>query len=104
MNCIHPTPDEPDFLKAEMLHIDASACVDCGACVAACPVDAIKPDSTLKEEQLPFLRINSEFYPREIPRASLAPVIQAPTVRGTSALKVAIVGSGRRPCTPPTSC
>ncbi|SKF96959.1 putative ferredoxin/ferredoxin--NADP reductase [Mycobacteroides abscessus subsp. massiliense] len=94
VNCIHPTPDEPDFLKAEMLHIDASACVDCGACVAACPVDAIKPDSTLKEEQLPFLRINSEFYPREIPRASLAPVIQAPPVRGTSALKVAIVGSG----------
>ncbi|NGX06576.1 FAD-dependent oxidoreductase [Mycobacteroides franklinii] len=95
VNCIHPTPDEPDFLKAEMLHIDASSCVDCGACVAACPVDAIKPDSVLKEEQLPFLRINSEFYPREIPRASLAPVIQAPPVRETGrALKVAIVGSG----------
>ncbi|QQG95978.1 FAD-dependent oxidoreductase [Mycobacteroides chelonae] len=95
VNCIHPTPDEPDFLKAEMLHIDASACVDCGACVAACPVDAIKPDSVLKEEQLPFLRINSEFYPREIPRASLAPVIQAPPVRSSGrGLKVAIVGSG----------
>ncbi|WP_208861761.1 FAD-dependent oxidoreductase [Mycobacteroides salmoniphilum] len=95
VNCIHPTPDEPDFLKAEMLHIDAAACVDCGACVAACPVDAIKPDSLLKEEQLPFLRINSEFYPREIPRASLAPVIQAPPVRTSGrALKVAIIGSG----------
>ncbi|MEU9808065.1 FAD-dependent oxidoreductase [Mycobacterium sp. NPDC050853] len=95
VNCIHPTPDEPDFLKAEMLHIDASTCVDCGACVAACPVDAIKPDSVLKEEQLPFLRINSEFYPREIPRASLAPVIQAPPVRESGrSLKVAIIGSG----------
>lgn len=95
VNCIHPTPDEPDFLKAEMLHIDAASCVDCGACVAACPVDAIKPDSVLKEEQLPFLRINSEFYPREIPRASLAPVIQAPPVRETGrSMKVAIIGSG----------
>lgn len=78
-----------------MLHIDASACVDCGACVAACPVDAIKPDSVLKEEQLPFLRINAEFYPREIPRASLAPVMQAPPVRESGrSLKVAIIGSG----------
>lgn len=95
VNCIHPTPDEPDFLSAEMLHIDPSSCVDCGACVAACPVGAIKPDSMLTEEQLPFLRINSEFYPREIPRASLAPVIQAPPVHDTGHfLKVAIVGSG----------
>ena len=36
VNCIHPSPDEPDFAGAEMLYIDPAACVDCGACVTAC--------------------------------------------------------------------
>ena len=31
VNCIHPSPDEPGFLTAEMLYIDPAACVDCGA-------------------------------------------------------------------------
>ena len=28
VNCIHPTPDEPDFLTSDMLYIDPVACVD----------------------------------------------------------------------------
>ena len=43
VNCIHPTPDEPDFGTAEMLYVDPASCVDCGACVGACPVGAIVP-------------------------------------------------------------
>ncbi|HKV18928.1 MAG TPA: hypothetical protein VJR50_07825, partial [Mycobacterium sp.] len=31
VNCIHPSPDEPEFATAEMLYIDPVACVDCGA-------------------------------------------------------------------------
>lgn len=96
VNCIHPTPDEPDFLTAEMLHIDPASCVDCGACVSACPVDAIVPQSKLTDAQLPFLTINSDFYKQERPkRPLLAPVSPAPTVaKERGPLRVAIVGSG----------
>ncbi|WP_176460152.1 MULTISPECIES: FAD-dependent oxidoreductase [Nocardiaceae] len=96
VNCIHPTPDEPDFLTAEMLHIDPASCVDCGACVSACPVDAIVPKSKLTESQLPFLTINSDFYKQERPpRPILAPVSPAPAVtKEREPLRVAIVGSG----------
>lgn len=99
VNCIHPSPDEPEFAAAEMLYIDPVSCVDCGACVSACPVGAIRPDSTLTAEQLPFVAINAEHYPARPageklpPTAKLAPVLPAPRVEGRG-LTVAIVGSG----------
>ena len=43
VDCIHPTPDEPDYDQAEQLYIDPEECIDCDACVEACPVDA-RPD------------------------------------------------------------
>jgi ferredoxin--NADP+ reductase len=100
VNCIHPSPDEPGFATAEMLYIDPVACVDCGACVSACPVGAIAPDTRLEPEQLPFIELNASFYPKTDgklpPTSKLAPVIDAPLVRPRSGgpLTVAIVGSG----------
>jgi ferredoxin--NADP+ reductase len=100
VNCIHPSPDEPGFATAEMLYIDPVACVDCGACVSACPVGAIAPDTRLEPEQLPFIELNAAFYPKREtklpPTSKLAPVIEAPFVeaRGGGPLTVAIVGSG----------
>lgn len=99
VNCIHPSPDEPGFAVAEMLYIDPHACVDCGACVSACPVGAIRHDSRLTPEQLPFIAINADHYPprpagvKLPPTSNLAPVLPAPKVRGRG-LTVAIVGSG----------
>ncbi|MGL6237022.1 MAG: FAD-dependent oxidoreductase [Segniliparus sp.] len=99
VNCIHPTPDEPDFLTAEMLHIDPRACVDCGACVDACPVEAIVPDSKLSPKQLPFLEINASYFPKgKRPlwySPMLAPIPEAPKVEERrTPLRVAVVGSG----------
>ena len=37
VDCIHPTPDEPGYDAAEMLYIDPDECIDCDACVEACP-------------------------------------------------------------------
>ncbi|MCW1957181.1 MAG: 4Fe-4S binding protein, partial [Mycobacterium sp.] len=99
VNCIHPSPDEPGFASAEMLFIDPVACVDCGACVSACPVGAIRHDSRLTPEQLPFIAVNADHYParpegvKVPPTSKLAPVLPAPQVRGRG-LAVAIVGSG----------
>ena len=41
VDCIHPRKDEAGFAAAEMLYIHPDECIDCGACVPACPVEAI---------------------------------------------------------------
>jgi NAD-dependent dihydropyrimidine dehydrogenase PreA subunit len=41
VDCIHPRKDEPEFATAQMLFIHPEECIDCGACVPACPVAAI---------------------------------------------------------------
>ncbi|MEV4126668.1 FAD-dependent oxidoreductase [Nocardia sp. NPDC049707] len=95
VNCIHPTPDEPDFLTAEMLYVDPQACVDCGACASACPVDAITSSKQLTAGQQPFIEINADFYRQARPRPLLAkPVPAAEIHTERQPLRVAIVGSG----------
>ena len=48
VDCIHPRKDEPEFEASSMLFIHPEECIDCGACVPACPVTAIydSPDVT----------------------------------------------------------
>lgn len=48
VDCIHPRKDEPEFEAMHMLYIHPEECIDCGACVPACPVSAIydSPEST----------------------------------------------------------
>src|SRR6201990_578855 len=41
VDCIHPRKDEPEFAQTTMLYIHPEECIDCGACVPACPVAAI---------------------------------------------------------------
>lgn len=94
VNCIHPTPDEPDFHTAEMLYIDPVECVDCGACVTACPVSAIKHDGSLGPSETIFADLNADFYAETRPRPLLAPVVPPLQVRAPAAPRVAIVGSG----------
>ncbi|WP_280397201.1 FAD-dependent oxidoreductase [Nocardia carnea] len=96
VNCIHPTPDEPDFRTADMLYVDPAACVDCGACASACPVDAITSSKKLTDEQKPFIEINADFYRQARPRPILAKPVPAPAIdtAGRGPLRVAVVGSG----------
>lgn len=95
VNCIHPTPDEPDFLTAEMLYVDPAACVDCGACATACPVDAITSSKKLTHEQKPFIEINADFYRVQRDRPTLARPVMPPAIdTRRAALRVAVVGSG----------
>ena len=48
VDCIHPRKDEGEFEQASMLYIHPEECIDCGACVPACPVAAIydAPETT----------------------------------------------------------
>ena len=62
VDCIHPTPDEPDYDKVEMLYIDPEECIDCDACVEACPVDACFAEDQLPEEWAEFAQINADYF------------------------------------------
>jgi ferredoxin len=42
-----------------MMFIDPENCIDCDACVAACPVDAIFQENNLPAEWLPYRDLNA---------------------------------------------
>ncbi|MBC3190694.1 FAD-dependent oxidoreductase [Pseudonocardia sp. C8] len=62
VNCIHPTPGEPDFGTTDMLYIDPRACIDCGACADACPVDAVFPVERLSASLAGYAEVNAAYY------------------------------------------
>jgi ferredoxin len=62
VDCIHPTPDEPDYDNVEQLYIDPEECIDCDACVEACPVDACFAEDQLPPEWSSFAQRNAEYY------------------------------------------
>lgn len=103
VNCIHPTPDEPDFGTTEMLYVDPRSCIDCGACADACPVDAVMPIDTLRASLREYADVNAAYYDNApAPRADVAPNFHEwgppnfhrslPSDFGP--LRVAIVGTG----------
>jgi ferredoxin len=62
VDCIHPTPDEPDFDQPEQLYIDPEECTDCDACVETCPVDAITPEDMVPSEWPNYIEINAAYF------------------------------------------
>lgn len=94
VNCIHPTPDEPEFISAEMLYIDPDTCIDCGACIDECPVEAIFPDDSIDEGQERYLQINADYYTDHDVSGGLVPPRKKPPLPAGKELHVAIVGAG----------
>ncbi|WP_190813257.1 FAD-dependent oxidoreductase [Saccharopolyspora pogona] len=102
VNCIHPTPDEPDYATAEMLYIDPDTCIDCGACVDVCPVEAITPDFDLTENAERYLDINARYFRdpahQGYPETQYQKRKPAVEVSEPEPLRIAIVGSGPAAC------
>lgn len=67
-DCVSVCPVDCFHGDATMLYIDPVECIDCGACVPECPVEAIYAEYDLPEDQKKWLEINAE-------RASGLPVI-----------------------------
>ena len=57
-DCVEVCPVECFHDAGELLVIDPQECIDCGACVPACPVEAIYFDEDLPQDQVEFLAIN----------------------------------------------
>ncbi|MGW3229004.1 FAD-dependent oxidoreductase [Kitasatospora sp. NPDC001095] len=95
VNCIHPTPDEPEFGTTDMLYIDPRACIDCGACADACPVDAVFPVDRLRGPDTVFGDLNRDWF-RDHPsdHAWGAPSFPRSLPGGLGTLRIAVVGTG----------
>ncbi|WP_392424526.1 4Fe-4S binding protein [Barrientosiimonas humi] len=95
VNCIHPTPDEPDFGHVDTLYVDPSVCIDCGACLDACPVGAARPADSLVGREKRFVEINAEFYKDHRTETEwTAPAFTHASDKDGGRLRVAIVGTG----------
>ncbi|MFD3610726.1 FAD-dependent oxidoreductase [Streptomyces atroolivaceus] len=103
VNCIHPTPEEPDFGRTEMLYIDPRSCIDCGACADACPVEAVFPVDSLPASQREYGPLNAAYFadrePEQDPRGPNFHVWGEPTFERSlpsdfAPLRVAVVGTG----------
>jgi ferredoxin len=62
VDCIHPRKDEAGFESAQMLYIHPDECIDCGACVPACPVEAIFALDETPEKWANFIAVNAQYY------------------------------------------
>ena len=62
VDCIHPRKDEAAFETAEMLFIHPDECIDCGACVPACPVDAIFSLDETPRKWGHYIAVNAQYY------------------------------------------
>ncbi|MBM9464215.1 4Fe-4S binding protein [Aeromicrobium sp. YIM 150415] len=102
VNCIHPTPNEPDYRTAEMLYIDPDVCIECGACMDVCPVSAIAPDYELPESMERYQQINARYYldpeNADYPQTANAPCKREWSGDWEGPLRVAVVGSGPSAC------
>ncbi|MDV6241921.1 FAD-dependent oxidoreductase [Rhodococcus opacus] len=96
-NCIHPAPGEAGFESAETLFIDPRSCIDCTACVEACPASAIKPEWTLTVTERPYAARNAEFFeqaPAKSRPRSRRIRFEQPLGKPSDRRKIAVVGSG----------
>jgi ferredoxin len=62
-DCVAVCPVDCFHGDDEMLYIDPNECIDCGACVPECPVEAIYDESDLPEELKKWLQINADKSP-----------------------------------------
>ena len=68
-DCVTVCPVDCFHEDAEMLVIDPDVCIDCGACIPECPVQAIYTEEDVPAEQKKYIQINKE-------RAAQLPVIR----------------------------
>ncbi len=62
-DCVAVCPVDCFHGDAEMLYIDPAECIDCGACVPECPVEAIFDEGSVPEDEAQWLEINAERAP-----------------------------------------
>lgn len=94
-SCVDVCPVEAFREAPEMLFIDPNVCIDCNACVSACPEGAIFPQILVPANQHSFIALNAEeAKTRPIIRESLQASQHATSPLAQLPGRFAIVGSG----------
>ncbi len=62
-DCVTVCPVDCFHGDEEMLYIDPDECIDCGACVPECPVQAIYDEADLPDDKQEWLQINADKAP-----------------------------------------
>jgi ferredoxin len=60
--CVESCPVDCIIEGADQYYIDPDMCIDCGACEAVCPVDAIYAEEDVPEEEFRFIQLNRNFF------------------------------------------
>jgi ferredoxin len=63
-DCVVVCPVECFYEGEKMLYIHPEECIDCEACVAECPVEAIFHEDNLPAEWKNYIEINAEMAPK----------------------------------------
>jgi ferredoxin len=59
-DCVEVCPVDCFREGPNFLVIDPDECIDCALCEPECPVDAIRSEDDIEEEQQPFIALNAE--------------------------------------------
>lgn len=57
--CVTVCPCDSFYEGEEMLVIDPEKCIDCGACAAECPVEAIYRDEEVPTKWVSYIELNA---------------------------------------------
>lgn len=60
-DCVEVCPVDCFYLGENMLVIHPDECIDCGACVPECPVEAIYDEDELPEKWSEYVELNAKF-------------------------------------------
>ena len=63
-DCVAVCPVDCFHGDAEMLYIDPNECIDCGACVPECPVEAIFAAEDVPPEWTAYVELNERMAPQ----------------------------------------
>jgi ferredoxin len=59
-DCVAVCPVDCFHGDDEMLYIDPNECIDCGACVPECPVEAIFDETQVPDDKKAWTKINAD--------------------------------------------
>lgn len=69
-SCMEECPVDCIYEGDRKLYIQPNECIDCGACEAVCPVEAISPHRKVPEDQKEFVADNARFFLETLPGRS----------------------------------
>ena len=59
-DCVTVCPMDCFYQDEKMLYIDPVECIDCGACVPECPVEAIFHEAAVPGQWTQYIQLNAE--------------------------------------------